>query len=307
MTALVIAEVNQNGLSPHTARVVKASLSLAEAVHVLVVGAEGAAQEAARLQGVANVIHVPENGAVLAESVAPRIAELARGYTHVLAPASTFGKDVLPRVAPLLDVSQVSDVLKIHAPDTFTRPIYAGNALETVQSMDAIKLLTIRTTAFEVVGKNNTPCPITRMDPLASQALSQFIAADVARSERPELSAARVVVSGGRALGSAEQFTLIEQLADALGGAVGASRAAVDAGFVPNDYQVGQTGKVVAPELYIAVGISGAIQHIAGMRESRVIVAINKDENAAIFDVADFGLVADLFVAVPELISGIKG
>jgi electron transfer flavoprotein alpha subunit len=238
----------------------------------------------------------------LAEPLSLLLGAVGKEFTHLLAPATTFGKNLMPRVAALLDVSQISEVIEVVDEETFKRPIYAGNAIATVQSMDPIKVMTIRGTAFEAAAPGGEVAPVSGIAPVSSGTLSRLVSRELTQSDRPELTAARVVVSGGRGIGSKENFALIENMADVLGGAVGASRAAVDAGFVPNDYQVGQTGKIVAPEIYFAIGISGAIQHLAGMKESKVIVAINKDEDAPIFEVADYGLVADLFEAVPELV-----
>ncbi len=273
-------------------------------MHVLVAGfnARTAAEAAARIAGVAKVLlaEAPANEHALAEAVAPLLVSLALGYSHIIAPSTTSGRNILPRAAALLDVQQVSDVLSIVSPDTFTRPIYAGNAIATVQSSDALKLLTIRTTAFDPAPEGGSAAIESISGPVGDN-VPVFVGQELSVSARPELTAARVVVSGGRGMQSGENFVLLERIADILGGAVGASRAAVDAGFVPNDYQVGQTGKVVAPELYIAVGISGAIQHLAGMKDSKVIVAINKDPEAPIFQVADYGLTGDLFHVLPEL------
>ncbi|WP_027283146.1 FAD-binding protein [Rubritepida flocculans] len=305
MTVLILADHDGSAVSQPTRSAVAAALKLGE-VHVLVLGegAAAAAAAAAALPGVAKVLLAedPAFAHRLAEPVAALLAALAPGYTHLLAPASAAGKNVMPRVAALLDVQPISDVAGVVDADTFIRPIYAGNALATVRSGDAKKVMTIRAASFDPVPATGGAAPIEAVGAaVADPGLSRFVGAEVQKSERPELTAARVVVSGGRAMGSAENFHLIEKLADRLGAAVGASRAAVDAGYAPNDMQVGQTGKIVAPELYIAVGISGAIQHLAGMKDSKVIVAINKDEEAPIFQVADYGLVADLFKALPEL------
>ncbi|WP_028112047.1 FAD-binding protein [Ferrimonas kyonanensis] len=304
MAILIIAELDKQGLGAECAKVVGAATQLGQEIHVLVAGSgvAEAANQAAQLAGVTKVLLADHDGYAhqLAEPVADLVLELAGGYSHILAAASAKGKDVLPRAAALLDVAQHSDVIAIESEDTFVRPIYAGNALATVQSLDAIKVLTIRTSAFDAVA-TQAAADIETVSSVKDSGLSQFVGEELVQSERPELGAARVVISGGRGLGSGENFALIEALADKLGGAIGASRAAVDAGYVANDLQVGQTGKIVAPDLYIAVGISGAIQHLAGMKESKVIVAINKDPDAPIFQVADYGLEADLFDAVPKL------
>jgi electron transfer flavoprotein alpha subunit len=305
MPVLVLADHDNAGLRPATLNAVTAAARLGE-VHVLVAGhgCDGAATAAAEIQGVAKVLKVDAVAYAhpLAEAVAPLVARMAGGYSHVLATATTVGKNILPRVAALLDVQQISDVQAIESADVFVRPIYAGNALATVQSKDPIKVVTLRGTAFPPAPASGGAAPIEAAAPADDAGLSSFLRSELSRSERPELTAARIVVSGGRGMANGENFkTYLEPLADRLGAAVGASRAAVDAGFVPNDYQVGQTGKVVAPDLYLAVGISGAIQHLAGMKDSKVIVAVNKDEEAPIFQVADYGLVGDLFKIVPEL------
>lgn len=307
MQALVITEHDNAHLRPATLQAVTAALACTPQVDVLVAGhgCAAAAEQARAIQGVRRVwlADAPALAHGLAENLAPLVAQLAADYSHVLAASSSMGRNVLPRAAALLDCAPVSDICKVVSPDTFERPIYAGALLATVQSSDRIKLLTVRTTAFESAAVGATPVAELVAVTHAVQASNQssFVSAEFSKQERPELTAAKVVVSGGRALGSAENFALLNPLADRLGAALGASRAAVDAGFAPNDWQVGQTGKVVAPQLYIAVGISGAIQHLAGMKDSKVIVAINKDPEAPIFQVADYGLVADLFQAVPEL------
>ncbi len=306
MAILVIAEHDNQSLKAGTLNTVTAAAKLGE-VHVLVAGhnAAAAADAAKAVAGVAKVL-LADNAAYahgLAENLAPLVVDLARGYSHVLAPATSYGKNLLPRVAALLDVAQISDVIAVESADTFVRPVYAGNVLATVQSADAIKVITVRTTAFEAAAQGGA-ANVESVAAAADAALSAFVGQELTKSDRPELGAAKIIVSGGRALGSEEQFkAVIEPLADKLGAAVGASRAAVDAGYAPNDYQVGQTGKVVAPQLYVAVGISGAIQHLAGMKDSKVIVAINKDEEAPIFQIADYGIVGDLFTVVPELMA----
>ncbi|MEC4590585.1 FAD-binding protein [Nitrospirillum amazonense] len=307
MTTLVIAEPSAEGVKVPTLTTLGAAAKLGGDVHVLVIGqGVGAVADAtAQVAGVAKVLtaDAAELAHGLAENVAPLVVNLVKagGYSHVLAPSTTFGKNVAPRVAALLDVAQISDITGVESPDTFTRPIYAGNAIATVQSSDPVKVATVRGTAFQAVAATGGSAAVEAAAGAADAGLSRFVSQEVSKSERPELTSARVIVSGGRGMQSGDNFPLLEALADKLGAAVGASRAAVDAGFVPNDYQVGQTGKIVAPELYIAVGISGAIQHLAGMKDSKVIVAINKDEEAPIFQIADYGLVADLFKAVPEL------
>jgi electron transfer flavoprotein alpha subunit len=305
MSILIIAEHNNSDITPATLNAVGAAQKIGGDIHVLVAGADcaAAANGAAQIDGVSKVFKAdaPELAHGLAENVAPIIVELAGGYSHVLAASSTFSKNVMPRAAALLDVQQISDISGVVDADTFVRPIYAGNAVATVKSADALKLITVRPTNFDAVAAEGGSAGIEDVASKGDSGQSSFVNLAEVKSDRPELTAANIVVSGGRGVGSGENFGLIEALADKLGAAIGASRAAVDAGYVPNDYQVGQTGKVVAPSLYIAVGISGAIQHLAGMKDSKVIVAINKDEDAPIFEVADYGLVADLFDAVPEL------
>jgi electron transfer flavoprotein alpha subunit len=305
MTVLVIADHDNAALKAATLHAVTAAARLGE-VHILVAGndARGAAGAAAMINGVSKVLlaDAPAYAHGLPENLALLAADIGPGYSHVLAPATSFGKNLLPRVAALLDSQQISEIVGIDGPDTFQRPIYAGNAIATVQSSETVKVITVRGTAFEAASAEGGSAPIEPVAVGADTDLSRFIGQELSKSERPELTSARVIVSGGRGMGSGENFAMLNALADKLGAAVGASRAAVDAGFVPNDYQVGQTGKIVAPELYIAVGISGAIQHLAGMKDSKVIVAINKDEEAPIFQVADYGLAGDLFKVVPELI-----
>ncbi|MDH3914172.1 MAG: FAD-binding protein [Rhodospirillales bacterium] len=307
MSVLVIGEHDNAELKPATLHTVTAAKEVAgaEEIHVLVAGqgCAAVADAAAAIPGVAKVLlaDAPVYEHRLAENLGPLIAELAKGYSHVLAPATTSGKNVMPRAAALLDVQQISDISGIAAPDTFVRPIYAGNAMATVKSGDPVKVITVRTTAFDPAPAEGGSAAVESVAAGADAALATYLGAELTKSERPELTSARIVISGGRGMQNGENFAMLERIADKLGAAVGASRAAVDAGFVPNDYQVGQTGKVVAPDLYIAIGISGAIQHLAGMKDSKVIVAINKDEDAPIFQVADYGLVADLFKAVPEL------
>ncbi len=307
MTALVIAEHDHRTLKPATLNTVAAAAACGAEVHVLVAGHDcaDAAAAAARAAGVAKVLcaDAPHLADQLGENLAAQIVALSAGYSHILAPATASGKNVMPRVAALLDVMQISDIIRVDAPDTFERPIYAGNAIATVQSADAIKVITVRTTGFDAVAADGGSAAVEAVAAVADTGLSRLLGREQTKSERPELSGAKIVVSGGRGLGSKENFdAVMTPLADKLGAALGASRAAVDAGYAPNDWQVGQTGKIVAPQLYVAVGISGAIQHLAGMKDSKVIVAINKDEEAPIFGVADYGLVADLFSAVPELI-----
>ena len=304
MAILVVAEHDNAALKPATLNTVAAAQAIGGDIHLLVAGAGSrpAAEAAAKVGGVAKVLLADDAGLDhgLAENVAPLLVKLADGYSHVLAPATTFGKNVMPRVAALLDVMQISDISAVVSPDTFVRPIYAGNALATVQSKDRIKIITVRATGFPAAPAEGGSAPVEAVAAPGAAGISTFVGAELSKSERPELTSARIVISGGRGMQSGDNFHLLEKIADKLGAAVGASRAAVDAGFVPNDYQVGQTGKIVAPELYIAVGISGAIQHLAGMKDSKVIVAINKDEEAPIFQVADYGLVGDLFKIIPE-------
>ncbi len=306
MTALVIAEHDNASIKPATLNTVTAAAACGGDVHVLVAGqgAEAAAQAAAQIAGVSKVI-LAEGESLkdgLAENVAAQVLAIASNYSHILFPATAGGKNVAPRVAAKLDVAQISDITKVDGPDTFERPIYAGNAIATVQSSDAVKVITVRTTGFDGAAATGGSAAVEKADAAADSGKSQFVGREVTKSDRPELTAAKIIVSGGRALGSAEKFNeVMTPLADKLGAAIGASRAAVDAGYAPNDLQVGQTGKIVAPQLYIAAGISGAIQHLAGMKDSKVIVAINKDAEAPIFSVADYGLEADLFTAVPEL------
>ena len=305
MTLLVVAEHDNKSLKGATGHAVTAAAAIGGDIHILVSGRQcrPAAEEAAKLAGVVKVLlaEAPSLEHPTAEDVAAIVLGLAKSYSHVLAPATTFGKNFMPRVAALLDVAQISDISAVVAPDTFERPIYAGNAIAKVQSRDAIKIITVRGTAFAQAKPGDKAAPIETVPVPAPSDRSHFVGAEIAQLARPELTAARVIVSGGRGMQSGDNFKILESVADKLGAAVGASRAAVDSGFVPNDYQVGQTGKIVAPDLYIAVGISGAIQHLAGMKDSKVIVAINKDEEAPIFQVADYGLVGDLFQIVPAL------
>ena len=304
MSILVIGEHDNENLRPSTLNVVTAAKVLGDSVDVLIAGSncQAAAEEAATVSGVAIVLMADDPALAdgLAENVAPLIQSIAQNYSHVLAPATTYGKNLLPRAAALLDVQQISDISAIESEDTFVRPIYAGNAMATVRSSDSLKLITVRTTSFEAAEQAGSSS-IEAVSGGVDAQLSTFAGEELTRSERPELTTADIIVSGGRGMQSSENFAMLEALADKLGAAVGASRAAVDAGYVPNDYQVGQTGKVVAPSVYIAVGISGAIQHLAGMKDSKIIVAINKDEEAPIFQVADYGWVADLFEAIPRL------
>ena len=304
MSILVIAEHDNNAIKPSTLNSVGAAVQLGADVTLLVAGngSEPVAEAGARIAGISKVLHAEaahfEHG--LAEELAPLVVACSAGVSHILAPASTFGKNLMPRVAALLDVGMVADIVRIESDDTFVRPIYAGNALATVRSNDAVKVISVRITNFDAVAAEGGTAVIESVSISTPAGLSAFVGQESAVSERPELTSASIVISGGRGFGSGDNFKLLDDIADKLGAAIGASRAAVDAGYVPNDYQVGQTGKIVAPDLYIAVGISGAIQHLAGMKESKVIVAINKDEEAPIFEVADYGLVADLFQALPE-------
>ncbi len=306
MTTLVIAEHNNSELLASTLSTIAAAKAIGNDIHVLVAGKNsgGVADAAAKADGVQKVIHVQDDSLehLLAETIGNLVVQMAEGYTHILAPASTFGKNFMPRVAAKLDVQMVSDIVAVESGDTFKRPVFAGNAIATVQSEDSVKVITVRSTAFDAVAAEGGSAEVVSGElGDAGFAKSSFAGQELTESERPELTGAKIIVSGGRGMQSGDNFHMLEDIADKLGAAVGASRAAVDAGFVPNDYQVGQTGKIVAPELYIAVGISGAIQHLAGMKDSKVIVAINKDEEAPIFQVADYGLVADLFKVLPEL------
>jgi electron transfer flavoprotein alpha subunit len=306
MSALVLAEHDNQHLRAPTLNTITAAAKAGGDVHVLVAGAgcSAVAQQAAQVKGVTKVLvaDAPHFADGLAENVAAQVLALARNYSHVLAPASASGKNILPRVAAKLDCAQISEIISVESADTFTRPIYAGNAIASVQATDPIKVITVRSTNFDAAPAQGGSAAIENVAPVADLGLSKFVSRDVVKSDRPELQGAKVVVSGGRGMGSSENFKLLEPLADRLHAAMGASRAAVDAGYAPNDWQVGQTGKVVAPQLYVAIGISGAIQHLAGMKDSKVIVAINKDPEAPIFSVADYGLVGDLFELVPQLV-----
>ena len=309
MSILVIAEHDNSSLKPATLNSVTAAQAIGDDINILVIGSncQGAAEQAAQVAGISKVL-VADNAAYghqLAENVAPLIAEVGAAYSHVLATATTTAKNILPRAAALMDVQAISEISAVVSADTFKRPIYAGNVIATVQSSDAIKVLTVRGTAFDAAPAEGGSATIEAIASAHDAGKSEFKGEEVAKSDRPELTAAKIVVSGGRGMGNGDNFSMIYSIADKLGAGVGASRAAVDAGFVPNDMQVGQTGKIVAPDLYVAVGISGAIQHLAGMKDSKVIVAINKDEEAPIFSVADYGLVADLFTALPELDSAL--
>ncbi|MGF6673942.1 electron transfer flavoprotein subunit alpha/FixB family protein [Paraburkholderia tuberum] len=310
MTNLVIAEHDNASIKAATLNTIAAAQKIGGDIHVLVAGhnAQGAADAAAKIAGVSKVLlaDAPQLAAGLAENVEATVLTLvqdaAKHYTHILAPATAYGKNIAPRIAAKLDVAQISDITAVDSADTFERPIYAGNAIAIVQSADPIKVITVRSTGFDAVAAEGGSAAVEKIEAAADAGLSQFVSREVTKLDRPELTSAKIIVSGGRGLGNGENYTkVLEPLADKLGAALGASRAAVDAGFVPNDYQVGQTGKIVAPQLYVAVGISGAIQHLAGMKDSKVIVAINKDEEAPIFGVADYGLVGDLFTIVPEL------
>jgi electron transfer flavoprotein alpha subunit len=310
MSVLVLAEHDNESVKPATHSAITAASELDSDVHVLVAGQNcgAAAEAAAKIAGVTKVLKADDAvyANALAENLAPLLVGIAGNYAALLAPTTTSGKNVMPRVAALLDVAQISDIMKIETPDTFVRPIYAGNALATVQSSDATKVITVRATGFDAAAAEGGSATIEDLAAADNPGLSTFVSQELSASERPELTSARVIISGGRGMQNGENFAMLEKVADLLGAAVGASRAAVDAGFVPNDYQVGQTGKIVAPELYVAVGISGAIQHLAGMKDSKVIVAINKDEEAPIFQVADYGIVGDLFKIVPELEEELK-
>lgn len=307
MVALVIAEHDNASLKGSTLHTVTAAAQCGGEVHVLVAGsnAGAAAAAAAQIAGVAKVIvaDAPYFAEGLAENVAEQVLAIAGGYSHILAPATAYGKNILPRVAAKLDVAQISEITKVESADTFERPIYAGNAIATVQSTDAVKVITVRATGFDAAAATGGSAATETAAAVADSGKSAFVGREVAKSDRPELTAAKIIVSGGRGMGSGEAFKILEPLADKLGAAMGASRAAVDAGYVPNDWQVGQTGKIVAPNLYVAVGISGAIQHLAGMKDSKTIVAINKDPEAPIFSVADYGIVGDLFEIVPQLVA----
>ena len=311
MAVLVLAEHDNKTVRKATLNALAAAQKIDAEVHVLVAGHDcgDAAKSASQASGVKKVLHADAAhlGDFLAENVASLLVGLAKGYSHIVAPSTSNGKNIMPRAAALLDVQQISDIVAVESADTFVRPIYAGNALATVKSKDSIKVITVRTTAFDAVAPSGGSADIQKIEAPADSGLSSFVSREVSKSERPELTSAKIIVSGGRGMANGENFKIVlEPLADKLGAAMGASRAAVDAGFVPNDWQVGQTGKIVAPDLYVAVGISGAIQHLAGMKDSRVIVAINKDEEAPIFQVADYGLVGDLFQLVPQLVEELK-
>ena len=309
MSILVIAEHDNTNLKGSTLNTLAAAGNLTGDIHVLIAGSgiESVLSESQTLDGVSKLISCDNEtyANFIAEDLSDLVLSISESYTHILAPATTFGKNLMPRVSAKLDSQQISDIISVESDDTFKRPIYAGSCIAKVKSNDSIKVITVRSTAFDAVGKNNSGVEVESVNSLPSLGISSFVSEELAKSDRPELTAANIVISGGRGMQSGDNFHLLDSIADKLGAAVGASRAAVDAGFVPNDYQVGQTGKIVAPDLYIAVGISGAIQHLAGMKDSKVIVAINKDEDAPIFQVADYGLVADLFTALPELDSAI--
>tara|TARA_B100001109_G_scaffold223429_1_gene195810 strand:- start:395 stop:1324 length:930 start_codon:yes stop_codon:yes gene_type:complete len=309
MSILVIAEHDNSNLKGSTLNTVAAASILEGDIHILVAGSgiDSVVSESQTLDGVSKVISCDSETYLnfIAEDLSELVVSISNNYTHILAPATTFGKNLMPRVSAKLDCQQISDIISIESADTFKRPIYAGSCIATVKSNDSIKVITVRSTAFDAIGMTNSGVEIDNIDGSSSLGIASFVSEELAKSDRPELTSANIVISGGRGMQSGDNFHLLDSIADKLGAAVGASRAAVDAGFVPNDYQVGQTGKIVAPDLYIAVGISGAIQHLAGMKDSKVIVAINKDEDAPIFQVADYGLVADLFSALPELDSAI--
>ena len=309
MSILVIAEHDNKSLKGATLNTVAAATKISDEISLLIAGydMDSVIDEAQKVDGVNNILKCDNDiyKNALAEDVAALVLSNVGSFTHILAPASTFGKNVMPRISAKLDTQQISDIISVESDNTFKRPIYAGSCIATVKSNDSTKVITVRSTAFDPVGCNNSGIEISEIDALETSGISKFISEEIAQSDRPELTAADIVISGGRGMQSGDNFHLLDSIADKLGAAVGASRAAVDAGFVPNDYQVGQTGKIVAPDLYIAVGISGAIQHLAGMKDSKVIVAINKDEDAPIFQVADYGLVADLFTALPELDSSL--
>ena len=307
MTILVIAEHDNASIKAATLNTIAAASKIGGDIHVLVAGsnAQAAADAAAKIAGVAKVLlaDAPQLADGLAENIDGTVLQIAKNYSHILAPATAYGKNIAPRIAAHLDVAQISDITAVDSPDTFERPIYAGNAIATVQSSDAIKVITVRSTGFDPVAAEGGSASVEKIEASTDSGISKFVSRELTKLDRPELTSAKIIVSGGRGLGSGENYTkVLEPLADKLGAALGASRAAVDAGFVPNDYQVGQTGKIVAPNLYVAVGISGAIQHLAGMKDSKVIVAINKDAEAPIFGVADYGLVGDLFTVVPDLV-----
>lgn len=305
MSILVIAEHDNSNLKGATLNTVAAALEISDDISLLIAGfnIDSVIDEAKKIDNVNNILKCDDEvyKNALAEDIAALVVSNVGSFTHILAPATTFGKNVMPRISAKLDSQQISDIISVESDNTFKRPIYAGSCIATVKSNDSIKIITVRSTAFDPVGCNSSDNEVSEIDALSTSGISKFISEEIAQSDRPELTAADIVISGGRGMQSGDNFHLLDSIADKLGAAVGASRAAVDAGFVPNDYQVGQTGKIVAPDLYIAVGISGAIQHLAGMKDSKVIVAINKDEDAPIFQVADYGLVADLFNALPEL------